>query len=103
MVRHRLALLSNHGKPMSQGFVRRSALLVLACLLGFSASWAQKLPDAPSAQKTKQTASATSTGQKSQANSSQLADKGWPRTFTKGADTFAIYQPQVDKWDANRI
>ncbi|HMD97127.1 MAG TPA: metallopeptidase TldD-related protein, partial [Terriglobia bacterium] len=35
--------------------------------------------------------------------SNRPSDSGWPRTFTSGPDTFVIYQPQVDKWDGNRI
>jgi hypothetical protein len=31
------------------------------------------------------------------------ADNGWPRTFTSDNDRFTIYQPQVDKWEGNRI
>jgi hypothetical protein len=60
-------------------------------LLGSSASVAQNLPDAPSAQKAKQPTAQPAT------------DKGWPRTFSSGADTFSVYQPQVDKWDGNRV
>jgi hypothetical protein len=64
---------------------------MLTCLLGSSASWAQNLPNAPSAQKAKQPASQPAT------------DKGWPRTFTSGPDAFSVYQPQVEKWDGNRV
>ena len=67
-----------------------SALSLLVLLLLFYPAAAQTLPNAPSAQKAKSSASATT-------------DKGWPRTFTSGADTFTIYQPQVDKWDGNRL
>jgi hypothetical protein len=65
---------------------------LLVCLLG-AGSWgtAQTLPDAPSAHKTKQSSAAP------------VADKGWPRTFNSGTDTFTVYQPQVDKWDSNRV
>ena len=31
------------------------------------------------------------------------SESGWPRTFTSGTDTFTVYQPQVDKWEGNRI
>jgi hypothetical protein len=51
---------------------------------------AQPLPNAPSAQKTKAPTPGTS-------------DTGWPRIMTSGADTFTMYQPQVDKWDGNQI
>ena len=50
----------------------------------------QPLPNAPSAQK-------------AQAQAAKTSDTGWPRTMTSGADTFVIYQPQVDKWDGNRV
>ncbi len=50
----------------------------------------QALPNAPSAQKAK-TQQATK------------GEAGWPRTMTNGADTFLIYQPQVEKWDGNQI
>ncbi len=53
----------------------------------------QPLPNAPSAQRTK-----TQTGQAKPAS-----ENGWPRTFTSGADTFTVYQPQVDKWEGNLI
>jgi hypothetical protein len=49
----------------------------------------ETFPDAPSAQKVK--------------TRNALADNGWPRTFSSGADTFTIYQPQVDKWEGNLI
>jgi hypothetical protein len=50
----------------------------------------QPLPNAPSAQQ--------ATIKKEQA-----AEADWPRTMTSGADTFLIYQPQVEKWDGNQI
>jgi hypothetical protein len=50
----------------------------------------QQLPNAPSAQKAK-------------TQSASPKDTGWPRTFTSGADTFTVYQPQVDKWEGNVI
>ena len=87
-----LVLPSNYA--MSRRIVRRCGLFVLACWLS-CASLAQKLPDAPSAQKAQQPAT--------QSAAKPAGDKGWPRTFTQGADTFTIYQPQVDKWDGNRI
>ncbi len=52
---------------------------------------AQTLPDAPSAQKSKKSAAAAP------------SDKGWPRTVISGADKFTVYQPQVEKWDGNRV
>ena len=50
----------------------------------------QTLPNAPSTAKAK-------------AQTGRTSDTGWPRTFTSGTDTFVIYQPQVDKWDGNRV
>ena len=40
---------------------------------------------------------------KAPAQSNPPSDRGWPRTFTSGPDTFVVYQPQVDKWDGNRV
>ena len=31
------------------------------------------------------------------------AEHAWPRAFTSDNDTFNIYQPQVDRWEANQI
>ncbi|MFL6447522.1 MAG: hypothetical protein ACJ746_07515 [Bryobacteraceae bacterium] len=31
------------------------------------------------------------------------AEANWPRTITSGADTFLIYQPQVETWEGNLI
>jgi hypothetical protein len=60
---------------------------VYLCLAMVSA--AQNLPNSPSAQKA---------AIKTIAN-----DSGWPRTFKGAEKEFVIYQPQVDKWDGNRI
>src|SRR5581483_2561167 len=30
-------------------------------------------------------------------------DKGWPRTFTNGAASFAVYQPQIEAWKDNKF
>jgi len=70
-----------------------SPSLILAALIGlFLAPVAaqQTLPDAPSAQKAK-------------AQSNPPSERSWPRTFTSNSDRFLMYQPQVDKWDGNRI
>jgi hypothetical protein len=61
-----------------------------ACIFFGTCSGAQTLPNAPSAQKSKTQAAHTSEG-------------AWPRTFTSGSDKFLVYQPQVDKWEGNRI
>jgi hypothetical protein len=95
MVPYRPALLLNLNNVMVRRTVLRCCFLVLTCLLGSFASSAQDLPDAPSAQKAKQVAA--------QPASKPATDKGWPRTFASGADTFSVYQPQVEKWDGNRV
>ena len=65
-------------------------LLVTVSLL-VSTPWAeQPMPNAPSAQQPK-------------TQTKPPSESGWPRTFTSGADTFTIYQPQVDKWDGNSV
>ena len=68
-------------------------LLTFICFIICSPVLGQNLPNAPSAQKAK--AQAT--------QSAPPKDTGWPRTFISGADTFPIYQPQVDKWNENLI
>ena len=73
--------------------IRVSALLYLlmvVTVLVSGSSAQQPLPNAPSAQKAKTQATRTS-------------DSGWPRTVVNGADTFVIYQPQVDHWEGNRV
>ncbi len=55
-----------------------------------SAQTPQSLPNAPSAQKAK-------------VQAAKPTPEGWPRTFTSGADTFTVYQPQVDKWEGDQI
>jgi hypothetical protein len=64
--------------------------LVLICLIVCNLGWAQDLPNAPSAQK-------------SIVKKTQASEASWPRTMTSGFDTFLIYQPQVENWEANRI
>ena len=51
---------------------------------------AQTLSNAPSAQKSK-------------TQNAKASEAAWPRTMTSGSDKFLIYQPQVDKWEGNRI
>jgi len=41
--------------------------------------------------------------QKAAVKKEQAAEASWPRTMTSGADTFLIYQPQVEKWEGNKI
>jgi hypothetical protein len=64
--------------------------LLLISLMVCSLGLAQDLPNAPSAQK-------------AIVKKTQASEASWPRTMTSGSDTFLIYQPQVEKWDANRV
>jgi hypothetical protein len=64
--------------------------LALTCLIVCDLGWAQDLPNAPSAQK-------------AIVKKTQASEASWPRTMTSGSDSFLIYQPQVEKWEANRI
>ena len=68
----------------------RLSFFSLTFLVLVSAAFAQDLPNAPSAQKAK-------------VQAAQPPKEGWPRTFTSGADTFTVYQPQVDKWEGDQI
>lgn len=77
------------------------ATLVILPLLGVAALVAQQLPDAPSAQK--QQAKTKPGATSSAPASASKVEQAWPRTFAKGGDTFSVYQPQVDKWDGNRL
>lgn len=63
-----------------------SIISLMVCSLGL----AQDLPNAPSAQK-------------AIVKKTQASEASWPRTMTSGTDTFLVYQPQVEKWDANRV
>ena len=67
--------------------------LTLAASLTFSAKAQQSLPESPKP---------NATSAQSKAMKAALESK-WPRTFTSGANTFTIYQPQVDKWMDNLI
>ena len=58
-------------------------------LISFPA-WAQNLPNAPSAQK-------------ATVHKAQNSQTDWPRAMTSGTDTFLVYQPQVEKWQGNRV
>ena len=66
------------------------ASLVFVYFMFCSPAWAQNLPNAPSAQK-------------ATIKKAQVSEGGWPRAFTSGADNFLVYQPQVEKWDGNRV
>src|SRR5271166_251473 len=83
-------------KPISAEHARMPVLLILLIVVSLLVSVSsahQALPNAPSAQKAK-----TPTTQ-----AKGTTESGWPRTFTSGPDTFVVYQPQVDKWDGNRV
>ena len=97
MSQNRWTLPSNHGTSAFYATIQRFVLLLSASLLCCCLAVAQKLPDAPST--TKQQAKP----QASAPASASTAEKAWPRTFSSGGDTFSIYQPQVDKWDGNRL
>src|ERR1044071_3515482 len=32
-----------------------------------------------------------------------LTDQGWPRKFVNGANSIAVYQPQLEQWQGNRL
>ena len=69
--------------------IMNKRLLLLICAVLTTNVMAQGLPNAPSAQKT---------------TLKKIADDtGWPRTFKSGETEFIVYQPQVDKWEGNRI
>ena len=66
-------------------------LALLAFLLLYTANAQQPgLPDAPKPKNIATQPRGTS-------------ESAWPRTFTSGADTFTVYQPQVDKWEENLV
>jgi hypothetical protein len=67
--------------------------LVFMLFVFLSLAKAQKsLPDAPKPK---------STSAKPQTKGPP--ESGWPRTLTSGPDSFAIYPPQVDKWEQNVV
>jgi len=65
-------------------------LIFLFSLLSSPANAQKPLPDAPKPKSAKP-------------QTKEPSDSGWPRTFHRGADTFTIYQPQVEKWAENLI
>ena len=78
-------------RPTQYIEITKTLFLALFTVLAVGTATAQQpLPNAPSAQKDK-----TQTATKQSEN--------WPRTFTSGPDTFTVYQPQVDKWEGDRI
>jgi hypothetical protein len=65
--------------------------MVVAASLGVASFvCAQNVPNAPSTQK-------------AQVQKAKTSESNWPRTIKSATDTFLIYQPQVDKWDGNRV
>jgi len=64
--------------------------LTVACFMNCSQSRAQTSPDAPAAPNAK-------------VQKAETSEANWPRTIPSGAETFVIYQPQVEKWKENRI
>ena len=97
MSQNRWTLPSNHGTSAFYATIQRFVLLLSASLLSCCLAVAQKLPDAPSATKQQ------SKQQTKQAAPASTAEQAWPRTFTSGTDTFSVYQPQVEKWDGDRL
>jgi hypothetical protein len=71
-------------------FLAFSVLGFIYAGAGCSHLFAQGLPNAPSAQKAK-------------VQASKPSPESWPRTFTNGADTFTVYQPQMDKWEGDQL
>jgi hypothetical protein len=82
--------------------MRKTVSPVGSCLFAFSVLvfiyggsggshlFAQGLPNVPSAQKAK-------------IQAAKPSPESWPRTFTSGADTFTVYQPQMDKWEGDQL
>src|ERR1044072_1438239 len=33
----------------------------------------------------------------------ERTDKGWPRKLVSGANSFSVYQPQIEQWQGNRL
>lgn len=64
--------------------------IILACVMNGSPARAQTLPDAPNAQRSK-------------VQNAQSSEAKWPRAVKSGADTFLIYEPQIDTWEGNSI
>src|SRR5262249_10305091 len=60
-------------------------LVIVAALAPATAGFGQSAPKAPG-----------DTG-------AAPTDKGWPRKFSSGANTFAVYQPQIESWQGNRL
>jgi hypothetical protein len=60
-------------------------------LLSGSQTRAQTPAEAPGAQK------------EGNAQKAEPSEANWPRTMKNGADTFVIYQPQIEKWEDNRV
>jgi hypothetical protein len=89
---HRYA--DQNGKPLAE------IAFAVVFLLVSVASGQQVTPAAPGAQKPLPNAPSA---QKAKTTSAGKPAEAWPRIFTSGADTFTIYQPQVDKWEGNLV
>ena len=69
--------------------MRLGYFLLSSFLIAATVASAQTLPNSPGAQQAAQQKINT--------------DTGWPRTFKDATHELVIYQPQVEKWDGNRI
>ena len=71
-------------------FVAWTCLLQIMLAPSMTYCRAQTSPGAPNAQK-------------AGVPKAPAPEANWPRTVRSGADTFLIYEPQVETWDDNRI
>ena len=67
--------------------------LIFVFLFNCSLGSTQNPPGAPGPQK----------AQPQKTEKAEPSEAKWPRTITSGADTFLIYEPQVETWEENRI
>jgi len=72
-------------------------LILAVSLLLRSVMAQQPLPDTPKAKLPAANAPSAKAPPK------RPSESGWPRIFSSGTDTFTMYPPQVDTWDANLI
>jgi hypothetical protein len=72
-------------------------LLVVGALIGPVAAVAQAPPQAanPTAKPAAKPAKSAATG--------DSVDYGWPRQIPSGGTTFTVYQPQLEKWEGDRL
>ena len=64
--------------------------LIVVCFLKPSPGLAQTVPQSSGAQQ-------------ATVEKAPPGEANWPRTITSGADTFLLYQPQVETWEENSI